>query len=106
MFRIDPFPPQWYHASTGMVYFGARQYARAIQSFGRITRGLSHWDCLYVTASFGHLGRLEEARQTIDQYKSLRPALPLFGHALREPFKSKADLDHLLEGLRKAGLSD
>lgn len=106
VFRLDPFAPQWYHSSTGMVYFCARDYEGAIQSFGRITRGLSHWDCLYVTSSYGHLGRLEEAQAAIDHYNSLRPTLPLIEHARAEPFKNEADLDHLLAGLRKAGLAN
>ena len=104
MFRLDPFGPQWYHASAGMVFFCARDYQRSIFSFARITRSLSFWDCLYVAASCGHLGRLEEAQAAIDLYDSLGATLPLFEHALREPFKNQADLDHLLEGLRKAGL--
>jgi hypothetical protein len=84
---------------------GRKQRATArILSFERITRSFSFWDCLYVAASCGHLGRLEEAKAAIDHYHSLQPALPLFEHALQEPFKNKADLDHLLEGLRKAGL--
>jgi TolB-like protein len=105
-FRLDPFAPQSYHSFTGMILFNARDYKNAISSFRRITRGLSPWDCLYVIASYGYLDQPEEARAIMALYYSLNSGLSPQNHALREPFKNEADLNHLLEGLRKAGVSD
>ena len=105
-FRLDPFAPQSYHSFTGMILFAAGDYTNAILSFGRITRGLSPWECLYVIACYGHLGQLEKAQPIIALYYSLNPGLSLVDHASREPFKNEADLNHLLDGLSKAGLPD
>jgi tetratricopeptide (TPR) repeat protein len=103
-FRVDPFAPKWFHSATGMVLFCARDYPKAVLSFGRITRGLSPWDCLYGIASNGYLGQREKAQAIISRYYSLNSGLSLLDHASREPFKDEADLNHLLEGLRRAGL--
>jgi hypothetical protein len=48
----------------------------------------------------------EKAQAIIAHYHSLAPNLPLLQHASHEPFKHKADLDHLMDGLRKAGVPD
>ncbi|HEX2462078.1 MAG TPA: hypothetical protein VHJ58_18170, partial [Vicinamibacterales bacterium] len=106
-FRLNPFGLQFFHSTTSMVLFCAREYAKAILSFGRITTGLAHpWNCVYAIASYGHLDQREKAQAIIAHYHSLAPALPLLEYASHEPFKHKADLDHLMDGLRKAGVPD
>jgi hypothetical protein len=103
-FRLDPFAPQSYHSYTGMILFNARDYTKSTLSFRRITRGLSPWDCFYVIAGYGYLAQQQEAQTTIALFESLNTGLSLLDHASSEPFKNEADVNHLLEGLRKAGL--
>jgi TolB-like protein len=105
-FRLDPFAPQWYHSVAGMVLFCAREYEKAISSFGRGTRGLAPWDCLYVVASDGYLDEFEKAQSILAHYDSFGPTLPLWEHASQEPFKNEADLRHLLDGIRKVDIPD
>ena len=105
-FRLDPFAPQWFHSAAGFVLFCGLDYEKAISSFRRVTRGLSPWDCLYVIGSYGYLDSLEQAGAILAHYDSLQPTLPLWEHAVQEPFKNAADLDHLLDGLRKAGVPE
>jgi adenylate cyclase len=90
----------------GMVLYAARRYAEALATFGRITAGLDTWEHVYIVASYGQLGRLEEARAQIAECRSLNPEVNLLQHAAHEPYKEQGDLDHLLDGLRKAGLSE
>jgi hypothetical protein len=39
----------------------AASHAEAIAAFGRITTSFEIWESVYVVASYGQLGRLEEA---------------------------------------------
>ena len=104
-FRLNPFAPQFFHSITAMVLFCARDYTQSILSFGRITKGLANpWDCIYAIASHGYLDQRENSQAIIAHYHSLVPNLSLLEHASHEPYKHKADLDHLLDGLRKAGV--
>jgi TolB-like protein len=105
-FRLDPFAPQWYHSVAGMVLFCAREYEKAVSSFGRITRGLSPWECFYVVASHGYLDELGKARAVLARYDSFQPTLPLWEHASQEPFKNEADLRHLMDGIHKVDIPD
>src|SRR5262249_18892620 len=105
-FRLNPYAPQWYHSAHVMVLFCARRYAEAIAASARITRGLPPWNSVYVIASCGHLGQPEEAQAAIASYQAAQPGISLLQHASHEPFKNQFDLDHLLGGLRKAGLAD
>jgi TolB-like protein/Tfp pilus assembly protein PilF len=104
-FRLNPYAPQWYHSAHGMVLYAARRYADTIAAFGRITSGLDAWEYIYAVASYGQLGRIEEAQAQIAACRALHPDMSLLQHAAHEPYKEPADLDHLLEGLRKAGLT-
>ena len=55
-------------------------------------------------AANAYLGRLEEVRTLIGKWATLHPNISLSAFAAKEPFKQPADLDHLLEGLRIAGI--
>jgi len=56
-------------------------------------------------AAYAQLGRQEEAHAAMTEYLRLRPGGTI-RTASRFPFKNAADLDHWLEGLRKAGLPE
>jgi adenylate cyclase len=103
-FRLDPFPPLAYTSFHGMILFAARRYAESIAAFNRTDR--APWTMIYLVAGNAYLGRLAEARTLISTCAKLHPDISLLAFAAREPFKQAADLDHLLEGLRIAGISN
>src|SRR5262245_31284370 len=103
--RRDPYPPAWFWNFLGIALFQARRYEEAIQAFNRLTRTF-HWDQYYLTASYAHLGLTERAHICAAELLRTRPGFMLEQVKLTEPFKNPADLDHLLDGLRQAGLSD
>jgi TolB-like protein/tetratricopeptide (TPR) repeat protein len=106
-FRLNPFPPQAYNSYYGMILFAARRYAESIATFNRILAETNRWyEVMYLVADNAYLGRLEEARTLIRVWAKLHPDLSLLAFAAKEPFKQSADLDHLLEGLRIAGISN
>ena len=59
---------------------------------------------MYLAASLGQLGREIEARAALDECARLKPDIPVIEFAKVEPYKFPADTEHLIEGLRKAGL--
>jgi adenylate cyclase len=89
---------------------GARSAGRKrpenLAAYDYLLRGIAQWLSFYIVASYGQLGRLEEARGQIAECRSLHPGVKLLQHAAHEPYKEQADLDHLLDGLRKAGLTE
>jgi adenylate cyclase len=106
-FRLNPLAPQAYNSFYGMILFVARRYAESIAVFSRIVVAPeAGWEFIYLVADHAYLGRIEEARALIDKWTALRPGSPLLAFAAKEPFKHPADLDHLLDGLRKAGLTE
>ena len=106
-FRLNPYAPPWYNVVYGMILFAARRYADAITAFNRIlTPHDPGWDFIYLVASHGHLDRLEEARALAAECATLAPGVSLLEFAAKEPFKHQADLEHLLDGLRKASLHE
>ena len=103
--RRDPFPPAWYWGFLGVALFEGRRYEESIQALSRLTE-LYRWDRYYLTASYAHLGLLDRARTSAEEILRLHPDFTLAQVALTEPFQDQADLDHLLDGLRKASLPD
>ncbi len=57
-----------------------------------------------LASSLGHLNRLAEARTALDECESIHP-----GRIQKEfrldpsPYQNRADHEHILDGLRKAG---
>jgi adenylate cyclase len=106
-FRLNPLAPQAYNSFYGMILFAARRYAESIAVFNRIlVPPESGWEFIYLVACYAYVGQLEEARTLINTWRTLHPGIPLLAFAAKEPFKHPADLEHLVEGLRKAGLSE
>jgi len=56
-------------------------------------------------SALGHLGRREEARSVADELLGVKPDFTLDYVMQTFPFEVN-DLDHLLESLRRAGLSE
>jgi adenylate cyclase len=101
----DPFPPAWFWDYRGIALFEARQYEEAIRALSHLTT-IYHWDYYYLVAAFAHLGRMERARSCSAEILRARPNFSLRDVGMTEPFKDPADLEHLVGGLRKAGLPE
>jgi len=102
--RIDPyFDASWYWNLLGAAYFNARRYDDAIKALEHIPNA-AIWVKVYAAASCAMAGRTDCARRIA---KSLATEAPHFyAEAIlrKEPYRNPADLQHLAEGLRRAGL--
>ncbi len=112
--RLNPFGKYgWY---LGRAYYSARQYGEAIAALENLRDpvALVH---AWIAASYAQAGKRDDAkRATADFMAAARseltvaeappPANWIAFIAERCPYQNREDLDHLLDGLRKAGLPE
>lgn len=99
--RLNPFYPDQYLWHLGGAYFNLKRYEEAIQTI----RGMQNptEGRRLLAASYGHLGRLEEARAEAAKVLQAHPDFSVERWAAVQPDKDAADVAHFIEGLRKAG---
>jgi len=88
----------------GWAYYHTRQYEEAIAAY----KPLLHLGWLTVprrlAASYAQLDRLDEARAMAVEVLKINPDFSIATFAKTQAYKNPADLEHYLDGLRKAGL--
>jgi tetratricopeptide (TPR) repeat protein len=105
--RLSPADPRlfiWLPAVAG-AHYQVRDYEKAIE-VGRRSWVLNrNWPVglRYVVAGLAQLGRIEEAQAALVQLKAIDPDPAAFESLARRLFSDGAPVDHLFEGLRKAG---
>jgi len=122
--RLNPYNPRWYLTFLGGAYYAVGRYEDAITAIeGSLN---SHPDDgAFLAASYAQSGRLDEARALMSDYLESAGAEPWWSNVPESakdverdptgylkyftymyPFKVQADLDHHIDGLRKAGLPE
>src|SRR5215472_6247526 len=105
--RLSPTDPRlfmWLPALAG-AHYQLGHYAEAIE-YGRRSWTLSRiWPhgLRYVVAGLAQLGKMEEAKAALAELKRMDPDLTYSAATLRRLFSDPAAVDHILDGLRKAG---
>jgi len=105
--RLSPNDPRlfiWLPALAG-AYYQLLQYEKAVE-IGRRSWTLNrNWPSglRYVVAGLAELGRVEEAQAPLAELKRLNANLAFVEGNLRRLYTDQADVDHILDGLRKAG---
>ena len=94
-----------YYAQLGRAYINARNYEKALSCLREAVRLKPDYPNTYhvLAVCLGHLGRVDEARDAVQQCERLRPGFM----AKRAHWNIYIDPEanrHLTEGLRKAGL--
>lgn len=113
--RLNPFPPNLYHWYHALALYAGRRHRDAIEVL-KLTRSLHRWSHGLLAACYAQIGRLEEARSELSRFIKERhlelqqngdplPANDLDLARIRaDRYRREKDRQHLLEGLRKAGL--
>ena len=107
--RLDPQYPSSYLTRLGRAEFELGQYQKAAVTLERAT-GLNAQDdraFVYLAATYGHLGRLEEANSAVEKVNILRKARR-WGEITLEDIRNWnwiGDRQRLREGLTKAGVA-
>ena len=106
--HLSPSDPRlfiWLPALAG-AHYQLRHYDQAVE-IGRRSWTLNrNWPAglRYVVAGLAQLGQVDEAQAPIDELKRLNANLAFVEGNLRRLFTDRAGVDHILDGLRKAGL--
>ena len=105
--RLDPKNPDiWWHF-LGHAYFIGADYIAAVEVLERRIRRNPATDIsrVLLAACYGHLDRKEDAKQAWDEVIKINPEYSLAQKAKVLPYKNNADWERLIDGLRKAGIT-
>jgi adenylate cyclase len=106
--RLSPKDPRlfiWLPALSG-AHYQQGNYAQSVEAGRRSWMLNRNWPAglRYVVAGLAKLGRIEEARAALQELKLLNPNLAFIESNLRRLFDDEASVEHIIDGLRAAGL--
>jgi tetratricopeptide (TPR) repeat protein len=102
--RLDPMDPPWIHEALGWAYYALGRYGESVQAFTRMRPRFGYQYSRFA-AALAQLGRLDEARRHIAEALRLNPGYTQRVFASEEPGQP-SDMEHWLDGLRKAGMPE
>jgi len=100
--RLNPFYPDQYIWHLGGAYFNLKRYEEAIQTIQKMQNPTEGRRLL--AASYGHLGRTAEAKSEAAHVLKAHPNFSVDHWAAVQPDKYEEDVEHFLDGLKRAGL--
>jgi TolB-like protein len=101
---LNPHHAGWYHYVAFCDAYRRRDYRAALTTILKVNMPAYHWPLVYLAAVCGQLGEQQRARAALQE---LHVLLPNFSATAREEMVKWLDpelTEHLLDGLRKAGL--
>jgi adenylate cyclase len=104
--RLSPSDPRLFIwlSGLGAAHYQLQHYSQAVE-IGRRSWALNRsyiTGLTYVVAGLAQLGRIEDARTALADLRKLDPKLAAL-RATVQLYQNQAAIDHLLDGLRKAG---
>lgn len=102
--RLNPNYPGWYQFSNFYIAYHKGEYRQALDAALRINLPGYFYSHAAQAAAYGQLGQHDAAQKPLRDLLALRPN---FAAAAREEYSKwhePEEVEHLLEGLRKAGL--
>jgi adenylate cyclase len=104
--RLDPYFSQpWRWNIKGVAHFVACRYEDAIAAFTR-SETTPVWVQTYLAVCHALLGRMDQAREHAAEVLRRAPDFSLTRFGTKEFFKRTEDTEHLIEGMRAAGLPE
>jgi TolB-like protein/two-component SAPR family response regulator len=101
--RLNPYHPDWYWMDLGMALYAARRYEDAAEAF-RHRKHLGYWTLCRVAACYAQMGKMEEAKAAAAEALQEKPDLAISKVKLH--LWMSHEREHLLNGMRKAGLPE
>jgi TolB-like protein/Tfp pilus assembly protein PilF len=102
--QLNPHHAGWYHYVAFCDAYRKRDYRGALASALKVNMPAYRWPHVYLAAVYGQLGEQQRASAAL---RELHALVPNFGAIAREEFGKWLDAElteHLIDGLRKAGL--
>ena len=105
--RLNPFYPFFYPHYIGMAHLamGRFEAAAAALKRGVVRNPEALWPQVFLAACYGHLGEHTEASAQLAEVRRINPEFSMSSLLNHLPYKNSADVDLLIDGLRKAGLA-
>ncbi len=106
--RLDPFPWPQAFGQMGLANYLLKRYGEAVRLCGEQA---SRWPNLqlahlHLAAAYAQSGRLEEAKAEAAEVLRINPGFTIERYKRILVHKDPKDLEHRLDGLRKAGLPE
>jgi adenylate cyclase len=107
-FRLNPIPPPSYYVFLGVAYRMTGRYLEAIEASKKAIVKSPDFVWPYVTtaACYSSLEQYGKAHEAVTEILRISPKNSIEFISMHSQFKQKADLENLLEPLRKAGLPE
>jgi adenylate cyclase len=102
--RRDPFSLTRLWEFRFAALFHLKRYEEAVAALRHMST-FHFWHYAHLAAAYAHAGKPEEAHRELATFLTARPDATLAEIAAAEPYAEPALLAHLIEGVRKAGLS-
>jgi adenylate cyclase len=106
--RLDPFPPSPTFASMAVAHYMLKRYGDAArwcrECISRQPR--QQWPHVTLACAYAQLGQLEEARAAAAEVLQINPGFTIESSERTRVYKDPKDLEHYLDGMRKAGLPE
>jgi adenylate cyclase len=103
--RLNPHHPARFWSHLGRAHFVGRQYAQAIEAFMHLST-MDAQQHAFLAACYGWLGDRTAATAHVTRLGELDPELDLQKFLATMHYANEADLQHLREGLVKAGMPE
>ncbi len=105
---LDPHHPTWFHYAIAAYHFQRNEYAEALAAAKKVRVPDEFWSKLYIAASYGQLGRQDEARPAVEALLAAYPGFTLQTAfvELRKWNVRDELIERYTEGLRKAGVPE
>jgi tetratricopeptide (TPR) repeat protein len=97
-----------YYVTLGSTHYMLKQYEAAVSAAHQAASRGSNQIAVHriLAMAYSQLGRMEDAQRHAQETLRIDPNFSLQRHMNFRPIKNKSDVDHELEGLRKAGLPE
>ena len=106
--RLDPFHPHFAPLIAGIAYYLLKEFSEAQRWLREATgRAPNHqYGHAFLAATYAQLGRVEDARAEAADVLRVNPKYTIGTQKQVSILKRAEDSDHLIDGLRKAGLPE
>jgi TolB-like protein len=102
--ELNPHHPGWYWLVAGFNAYRKDEYRLALE-FARKINMPNFWRrCVIVAAACGQLGEFDEAQKALQDLLRMKPDYAEFGPRFFSRWMLPEMVEHLTDGLRKAGL--
>lgn len=107
--RYDPFCSPWALGQLGLAHYMLKEYSKALPPLRELTLRVANkrQGHVWLAANLAQLGQLDEAHAEAAEILRIDPKYTIDGTQRQLAlFKRTEDVEHFLDGLRKAGLPE